>query len=228
MDLFRFEQSLYSDGLIQQKSLKVAYDTSGLKQVSKGVKYGFGWMIQNDNSGTIVYHPGGLGGFRCFLWRNLDKQSTFIVFSNNTFLADCAGILSGAQNIMKGQPYTLGKIPITELFYEKYYLKGFNLALRSVREEKNKNNSIYSFPELLVNNLGLDFLFFKNEPLFAVELFKLNVELYPESWNAWDSLGEAYLSVGNNQHARNAFEKSFNLNPDNKNAQERLNKLRNN
>jgi CubicO group peptidase (beta-lactamase class C family) len=226
MDLFRFEQSLYSDILIQQKSLKAAYDTSALKPAMKHVKYGFGWMIESDNAGSIVFHPGGLGGFRCFLWRNLDTRSTLIILSNNTFLADCRNMLSSAQKIMKGQPYTLGKIPITELFYEKYSVRGFNTALKAICEEKKKQNSIYIFPELLINNLGLEYLFFKNEPYSAVELFKLNVELYPKSWNTWDSLGEAYLSISDNKSAIAAFEKSLKLNPKNNNAEERLNKLK--
>ena len=228
MDLFRFEQSLYSNALIHQKSLKAAYDTSALKPAGKHVKYGFGWMIESDNSGAIVYHPGGLGGFRCFLWRNLDTKSTLIVLSNNTFLADCANMLSAAQNIMKGRPYTLGKIPITELFYEKYSVKGFKVALKAIRAVKKEQNSNYIFPELLINNLGLEFLFFKNEPYSAIELFKLNVQIYPESWNAWDSLGEAYLSVSDNKSAIAAFEKSFGLNPGNKNAEEKLKQLREN
>ena len=129
---------------------------------------------------------------------------------------------------MKGQPYTLGKIPITELFYEKYSVKGFNAALKAIRAEKKEQNSIYIFPELLINNLGLEFFFFKNEPYSAIELFKLNVQIYPESWNAWDSLGEAYLSVSDNKSAIAAFEKSFGLNPGNKNSEEKLKQLREN
>ena len=30
----------------------------------------------------------------------------------------------------------------------------------------------------------------------AIEIFKLNTQLFPESFNTWDSLGEAYSTAG--------------------------------
>jgi CubicO group peptidase (beta-lactamase class C family) len=226
-DFFLFTQALDNYSIVSKKTLEEAYDTSSAKSIRKGIKYGFGWIIQNDSTGTIVSHNGGLGGFRCQLWRNLKKHNTLIVLCNTTFLAECSGILPAAQNIMNDKPYSLGKIPITELFYEKISQRGFQAAMRAIRKEKANANSIYSFPEMIINNLGLDFLLQK-KPLFAIEVLKLNVELYPESWNAWDSLAEAYFATGNYNFSVDADKKSLQLNPENKYAKERLNKLKSN
>lgn len=225
-DLFLFEQALYSNRLLQQTTIAEAYDTTGLFTIKKNeLKYGFGWNIIHDSSGYYTYHPGALGGFRCQLWRNLDKKQTLIILSNNTFLQSCAGVLSGAQNIMKDKPYALGGIPITELFYKNFYLKGFNMAMKKIKKAKASNDSTFSFSENEINNLGLDFLFFKKDPFKAVEIFNFNVELYAESWNAYDSLGEGYLQIDNNKLAIEAFEKSLKLNPENTNASSRLKQL---
>ena len=35
----------------------------------------------------------------------------------------------------------------------------------------------------------------------AIEVFKKNTELYPESWNVWDSLAEGYMNKGDKQLA---------------------------
>jgi predicted TPR repeat methyltransferase len=53
-------------------------------------------------------------------------------------------------------------------------------------------------------------------------MFKINVELYPESWNAYDSLGEALLRAGDTNDAVTMYEKSLALNPENTNGKEVL------
>ena len=60
----------------------------------------------------------------------------------------------------------------------------------------------------------------------AIEVFKINTEYYPESANAYDSLGEAYMKNGQLKLAISSYEKSLELNPDNKNAKEMLSKLK--
>ena len=59
----------------------------------------------------------------------------------------------------------------------------------------------------------------------AIEIFKLNVKLYPGSANAYDSLAEAYMNSGDTKNAIKYYKKSLELNPDNTNAREMLKKL---
>ena len=61
----------------------------------------------------------------------------------------------------------------------------------------------------------------------AIALFKLNVEAYPESANAYDSLGEGYAAKGGRESAIASYRKSLALNPDNTNAVQALKKLEN-
>lgn len=56
----------------------------------------------------------------------------------------------------------------------------------------------------------------------AVEIFKMSVELFPESFNTWDSLGEGYMKKGDKALAIKNYEKSLELNPDNDNAKKML------
>jgi len=60
----------------------------------------------------------------------------------------------------------------------------------------------------------------------ALELFKLNVILFPESARVWDSLGEGFMTAGNNELAIAHYEKSLALNPSNDNARRIIEKLR--
>lgn len=78
--------------------------------------------------------------------------------------------------------------------------------------------------ELLLNLLGYDLLYNGNERL-AVPVFEANTELYPESFNAWDSLAEAHKVLGNRERAVELYRKSLELNPGNLNAEKMLSEL---
>jgi Flp pilus assembly protein TadD len=59
----------------------------------------------------------------------------------------------------------------------------------------------------------------------AIAVFKVNVELYPNSANVYDSLGEAYMTAGQKDLAMTNYKKSLELNPKNQNAVNMLKKL---
>jgi tetratricopeptide (TPR) repeat protein len=59
----------------------------------------------------------------------------------------------------------------------------------------------------------------------AIEIFKFNIELYPNSWNVYDSMGEAYLNNGDTELAIQNYKKSLELNPNNEGGKEMLKKL---
>ena len=80
-------------------------------------------------------------------------------------------------------------------------------------------------PESAYNRLGYS-LMNQQEYEDAIEIFKLNVKLYPYSWNAYDSLGEAYMKAGDKELAINNYKKSLQLNPQNDNAIGMLSRLR--
>lgn len=60
----------------------------------------------------------------------------------------------------------------------------------------------------------------------ALFVFEENARRHPESWNAHDSLGEAYLKAGRTSDAIRSYERSLSLNPDNANAKKMLETLR--
>ena len=59
----------------------------------------------------------------------------------------------------------------------------------------------------------------------AIEIFKLNVEAYPDASNPYDSLGEAYMIKGDHELAVKNYQKSIDLNPDNTNGINMLKKI---
>jgi len=58
------------------------------------------------------------------------------------------------------------------------------------------------------------------------EIFKLNVKAFPEAFNPYDSLGEAYMLAGEKELAIKNYRKSIEINPDNENGRKMLEKLK--
>ena len=83
----------------------------------------------------------------------------------------------------------------------------------------------YATLESDINQLGYTFINGKKLDQ-AILVLKLNVDIYPESFNTWDSLGEAYMDRGDKDQAIKNYSKSLELNPKNYNAREQLAKLR--
>lgn len=59
----------------------------------------------------------------------------------------------------------------------------------------------------------------------ALKVFQLLVKEFPDSPNAWDSLGEAYATKGDRQQAIASYQKCLALNPKSDNARKWLEKL---
>lgn len=99
-------------------------------------------------------------------------------------------------------------------------------ALALFERERRPAPDRLLFGESAINRLGYMFLQQRSQPRTAIEIFELNTELHPESWNVWDSLAEGHMVAGDRERAIELYEKSLDLNPENDNAREKLAELR--
>jgi tetratricopeptide (TPR) repeat protein len=82
---------------------------------------------------------------------------------------------------------------------------------------KSYKQGEYAFGENELNNLGYQLINI-NRLNDAIDIFKLNIQEFPNSINPYNSLAEAYLLAGRKQSAIKYFDKSLELNPDNRKA----------
>jgi uncharacterized membrane protein len=101
---------------------------------------------------------------------------------------------------------------------------GIDLAARQYHDFKAADPATYNFDEDELNTLGYE-LIRGHKLKEAIRISQLNVEAYPQSSNAYDSLGEAYMDDGNKPQAIANYQKSLQLNPKNRNAVQMLQKL---
>ena len=107
---------------------------------------------------------------------------------------------------------------------EAIWAKGVDAAIALYHDLKNNDPDAYAFQEFRLNNLGYQYLQ-GGDVETAIEIFKLNVEAFPEAFNPYDSLGEAYMTQGDTTQAVANYKKSLELNPNNTNAVEMLAKM---
>jgi tetratricopeptide (TPR) repeat protein len=56
----------------------------------------------------------------------------------------------------------------------------------------------------------------------AIDVLKLELQIYPDSSDAYESLGEAYQNSGEKQLAVESYKKALEKNPENSGAKEKL------
>lgn len=110
---------------------------------------------------------------------------------------------------------------------EKQRADLLNKSLDNAIEFANqaKKNAI-DYHKSIDNLNDLGYVFMENgEMKKALEVFKLNIYLFPDNWNVYDSYGEALLNSNNIVEAIKMYKKSLELNPNNENAKMVLNKI---
>ena len=95
-------------------------------------------------------------------------------------------------------------------------------AYRQVRDDDPVANYL---SEGDLNRLGYNLLG-RQRLEDAVKIFQLNVELHPDYANGYDSLGEGYKYIGEFDLAIESYEKSLELDPDNRNGKRMLEKIK--
>ncbi len=116
------------------------------------------------------------------------------------------------------------KTPISDMLMLTCIQKDVNAAVEQYWELKSSGGDMYNFKENQLNSLGYQLLQL-GKTKDAIVILQLNAEVYPNSANVYDSLGEAYMIDGNKELAANNYNKSLELNPKNDNARKMLENL---
>lgn len=108
-------------------------------------------------------------------------------------------------------------LEISGILIKTVLQEGMDDALAVYEELKERHADFMDIDGYLLNQRGYELLHSRRVDE-AIALFELCVALNPDSWNAHDSLGEAYLEVGLIDQAIESYKKSLELNSRNKNA----------
>ena len=103
IDLFNWNEALYTEKLVKQKTIQEAYKPYVLNDGSVG-DYGFGWNVYEVDSNKIVDHSGSWIGFRTHILRDITNKHCVIILTN---IGDRKGtaLYNACYNILMDKPY---------------------------------------------------------------------------------------------------------------------------
>ena len=116
---------------------------------------------------------------------------------------------------------TAGEKTALEYFKNKEYTKSLN-AYKALQKKDSLDPTIQEWD---LNRTGYKYLK-ANEFEKAKAIFKINIALYPEKSNVYDSMGDAFKKENDSLKAIEYYEKSIAINPENRNSVKNLKKLK--
>jgi CubicO group peptidase (beta-lactamase class C family) len=221
-DYARFVIALMTgEGLSETVSADLLRPQSKVDEVGS-VAWGLGTGLERAGDGFRIWHWGDNGNSKAFYVADPRIGNGVVYFANSfnglslvSKILDMA--MPGDHPLLEGA--LLEDYPAYDSarfhFAQAVYAEGAEGGLRVVRELRELGEDMP--PEGQVNRLGY-WLLGEDRLDEAIVIFELNVELYPEAWNVYDSLGEAQLAKGLRQEGIANYRRSLELNPENDNA----------
>lgn len=186
------------------------------------------YLYSQDEIIDVYYDDGEL-----FLkWRGSEKIKPIALGENRFSVIEMNRILHFVENPETKQRYLskVSEIDESDISYDykkvadTYKVPSIHLKEKAYEEalagylkiQKQDSTSIF-INEHAFNKYGYKLLREKKNKE-AIEIFKINVALYPESDNVYDSLGEAYLTNGDSLQAFDNYKKALQYNTGNRRA----------
>lgn len=211
-DLYKFATALKNNKLLNEN-----YTNMMKKEPERGW-YGYGIQFAGAKGSGIYGHSGGHFGVGAE-WRVFEKQNYTVVLLTNKDTDQ--GFLNARFFIEKTISGSTSKLD--NYFFTKETInicidKGIEQAKIYITDSK------LALSEYEFTVKGYEMIkrgFYKK----AIDIFKLQIFTFPKSYDAYDSLGEAYMLDGQMNNAIENYKKSLKLNSENTNAKEKLEEL---
>lgn len=211
-DLYKFALAFTNN-----KLLNAEYTDQMMKEPKSG-SYGYGMQFAGAKNSGIYGHSGGHYGVGAE-WRVFEKQNyTVALLTNKDVDQGFFDARFFIEKTIAGSTSKLDNYFFTKKVISAYLDKGLEQAKLFITESK------FELSEPDLNAKGYEMIkrgFYKK----AIDLFTLEFLCFPKSYDAYDSLGEAYMLDGQINKAIENYKKSLKLNTKNANAKEKLKEL---
>jgi CubicO group peptidase (beta-lactamase class C family) len=139
-DLLKWDRAVKNHTLLSETTQKEMLKKQALVDTAKQRYYGFGVFLEKSELGYVISHSGGWPGYTTSLSRNVDKDQTLIVLSNNN--ANSPAISNAIQYILNGKtivmPYQHKEITMDSVSLQKFVGKYKSIDEISIERSRNK------------------------------------------------------------------------------------------
>jgi CubicO group peptidase (beta-lactamase class C family) len=221
-DLLKFDRALY-DGNFISATAREAMFTPNLNN------YGCGWELRESPIGKdksikkVRTHEGYLFAWHTRFYQIPDDQYLIVVLSNGGS-SPIDYMINGITDILYDRPVENLKPLVAHELWNSISKKEVEQTINRFKNLSETEQHKWDYSEWHLNRLGYTVLL--TDKISAIKIFKFITDIFPESWNAWDSYGEGLAFAGMKAEAIIAYEKSIALNPENRGGIEILKKLK--
>lgn len=216
-DIARWIIALRQGKLLKTKPALNTLWTAGKFNDGSPTQWALGWVTKPRPKHRAVIATGGSRA-AFFVYPEDDLATVVLTNLAGAFPEEFIDELAGIYN-----PEIPSSDPVTAIRME-LRKRGYERAVEVYKELKKKNPN-FQPTETDLNDWAYRMLNGGGKPKEALEIFKLNVFLYPASANVYDGVAEAYAKNGFRQLAIENYRRSLELDPKNTNATEQLKKL---
>ncbi|MDH3215150.1 MAG: serine hydrolase [Candidatus Krumholzibacteria bacterium] len=229
-DLFRFDQALYDTTLLSTTFRDFLFEPHTFSGFT-GMNNGYGWNVgvetltDTKREVQIAHAPGNNAGFTTVVYRIPETRRTIIIAANvgpGPLDPKVFEMCREITHLLFGESYSIPKPSIVDQIAAVLDAQGIEAAEETYHRMKGAGG--YDLDTNAMNRYGYRLLQ-AGRVDEAVAVFRLNVLSDPSSANAYDSLGESYMTRGDRLLAIKNYRKSLELNPSNENARKMLHKL---
>ena len=223
-DMCRFAITILNKGIIDKNRILKESSLKKMLTLENDNPAGLSWHITEvDSTMTLIFHAGGDPGFRTELILIPEKQLGVVIMAN-MWEHQIEPLAYKMLNILLEDDEKDWFTFFHGSTWEIIRTNNASSALDKIKSFISDNNDQKFHPAIL--NQHSNSLLEIGRINYAIELRKFNVELYPKISKLYDLLAEVYLQNEQTDWAIKNYEKSLELNPENTNAKEMLEKLK--
>lgn len=214
-DLLKFDRAL-AEGKLLSPSMMARMVEPFLEE-----NWGIVWRLEEIDGRKVAYHGGETTGVSAMYKRYLEDGITLVVLSN--YHRAARPVAAVIEAILFGKPYKMPGPTAQEFLYQ--YMTRNGGALPSEESGRLLRESGYDIPSPAdLNGFGYE-LVKAGEIDMALQVFRMNIRLFPSEANAYDSLAETYLLKGDREAAIRYYQKALEINPKLSSARAALDRL---
>jgi CubicO group peptidase (beta-lactamase class C family) len=211
-DLYLWDRALYTDRLLGPEYRAIMF-TPCLEDYAYGMGVRRIPLGESGDSTFYMGHSGSVAGFNSRIVRLPEDGHCIILLGNIAGWTQLSAMYRGIINILYDLDSELPRKSIAKALYRTIMEEDLETALARYERLKAEQPDTYDFDEDELNSLGYR-LMRTGRVNQSVAILRLNADNYPDSWNVWDSLGEALFRDDRIEEARAAHRRSLELNPD--------------
>ncbi|MDX5583893.1 MAG: serine hydrolase [Aureibaculum sp.] len=215
-DLYIWHLALEKNKVLNAETKKLMETAHVPENEAKTSFYGYGWAIFNSSTNTkIVTHNGSNGIYFADFVRYVEDDVVVIALSSIILNNQSENIAWEIASMVLDSEYQAQPIPKSnyELVFD-FIRANTPDKVKQIPKFIETNTGSTLNQKAILNRIGIRYVSQKKDTVWGIALLKLNVELFPDDGNLWDSLGEGYYLIKDKDNAIACFKKAMELKPE--------------